>query len=208
MTMIEATATPWSAWESFYVIVGSSAAALTGLQFVVMALISDSSARRGHHEIATFGTPTIVHFCAVLLLSGILSAPWPSLAYVDIAIGISGFVGVLYSVLVLWRARRTKLYQPVAEDWLFHVILPFVAYGTLVVAAILLGPYVTMSLFLIAGSALLLLFVGIHNAWDTATWVALNMSSAAAPSESTNPPAPPKQPADTAPEPPIEQFLP
>ena len=29
-----------AAWENFYVIVGSSAAALTGLQFVVMALVT------------------------------------------------------------------------------------------------------------------------------------------------------------------------
>jgi len=29
-------------WESFYVIVGSSAAALTGLMFVVITLIADS----------------------------------------------------------------------------------------------------------------------------------------------------------------------
>ena len=28
-------------WESFYVIVGSSGAALTGLQFVVIALLAD-----------------------------------------------------------------------------------------------------------------------------------------------------------------------
>src|SRR6266576_2769898 len=30
--------TPFSAWENFYVIIGSSAAALTGLQFVVVVL--------------------------------------------------------------------------------------------------------------------------------------------------------------------------
>ena len=31
-----------AAWESYYVIVGTSAAALTGLQFVVMALVADT----------------------------------------------------------------------------------------------------------------------------------------------------------------------
>jgi len=37
----EAVRTPIVAWESFYVIVGSSGAALTGLQFVVMALVAE-----------------------------------------------------------------------------------------------------------------------------------------------------------------------
>ncbi len=35
--------------------------------------------------------------------------------------------------------------------------------------AILLAWYRTVSLFVIAGTTLLLLFVGIHNAWDTVT---------------------------------------
>src|SRR6266568_8592252 len=51
---------PLSPWESFYVIVGSSAAALTGLQFVVMALVSSTQRRTGGSEVSTFGTPTIV----------------------------------------------------------------------------------------------------------------------------------------------------
>src|SRR5436190_3462612 len=81
-----------SPWESFYVIVGSSAAALTGLQFVVMALIADTSARAGTHEIGAFATPNIVHFCAVLLFSAILSAPWPSLHAVAVSDGHRGAV--------------------------------------------------------------------------------------------------------------------
>ena len=46
-------------WESFYVIVGSSGAALTGLQFVVVALITESTRRSTSRELAAFGTPTV-----------------------------------------------------------------------------------------------------------------------------------------------------
>ncbi len=42
---MEAGTLPLRAWETFYVIVGSSAAALTGLQFVVIALIAESRVR-------------------------------------------------------------------------------------------------------------------------------------------------------------------
>ncbi len=68
-----------------YIIVGSSAGALTGLQFVVIALIADSDTRSGPPEIAAFGTPTILHFCAALLVSALLSAPWSTLSGAGIA---------------------------------------------------------------------------------------------------------------------------
>lgn len=68
-------------WENFYVIVGSSAGALIGLQFVVIALIADTPAARGLAQAsAVYATPTIVHFGAALLLSAILSAPWHGVA--------------------------------------------------------------------------------------------------------------------------------
>jgi hypothetical protein len=69
----------------------------------------------------TFGTPTVVHFGAVLLLSAVLSAPW-------------GGVGV-----------PTAGYPAHAR--------------------------VNQALFGIATAGLLLLFIGIHNAWDTVTYL-------------------------------------
>jgi hypothetical protein len=52
----EPARTALAAWESFYIIVGSSAGALTGLQFVVIALIADSKTPSSSPEIAAFGT--------------------------------------------------------------------------------------------------------------------------------------------------------
>jgi len=162
-----------SAWESFYVIVGSSAAALTGLQFVVIALINDSEMRTGTSELAAFGTPTIVHFCAVLLVAAGLSAPWPNLLGAGITLVITGLLGVAYVVITWLRARRTTRYTPVLEDWIWHVILPFAAYLTVTIAGVLLRGEAIMSLFEVGAASMLLLFIGIHNAWDTVTWVAL-----------------------------------
>src|SRR5438105_2090103 len=108
--MNEAARVPLAAWESFYVIVGSSAGALTGLQFVVMALIADLETRGTSHTVAAFGTPTIVHFCAALLVAAIASAPWPALSFAGIAIGVCGAAGVVYSAVVTRRARRQQGY--------------------------------------------------------------------------------------------------
>lgn len=173
--MGEVAHSPLVAWESFYVIVGSSGAALTGLQFVVIALIAESKRRATIREIDAFGTPTIIHFCAVLLVSAIMSAPWGRLGSAGIALGTCGIVGMVYGVVVMRRTGRQKTYRPVFEDWLFHVVLPIAAYALLLIAAIGLPRSPRRVLFLVAGSALLLLFIGIHNAWDTVTYIAVGL---------------------------------
>jgi hypothetical protein len=182
---MEAVHSPLAAWESFYVIVGSSAAALTGLQFVVIALIAEARTRSSSLEIAAFGTPTVVHFCFVLLMSGLMSAPWPALLGVAVGLSISAISGVVYTLVVIRRATRQMGYRPVLEDWLFHSAFPLVAYLALLVAAVELPRHSTPALFVVAGAALLLLFVGIHNAWDAVTWVAVERSN-----PQTDPPNP------------------
>jgi hypothetical protein len=171
--MQDAASLPLAAWDNFYVIVGSSAAALTGLLFVVMALIAEAQTASSESTIDTFGTPTIVHFCAALLLSATFSAPWRTLTGPAAVLGICGVAGVAYVGLIVRRAKRQTAYKPVFEDWLWHAILPFVAYGALMVAAFAMVRTTTDSLFCIAAVALLLLFIGIHNAWDTVIYITL-----------------------------------
>jgi hypothetical protein len=163
----------FSPWASFYVIVGSSGAALTGLQFVVIALVADAKRRSSTYEIAAFGTPTVVHFSAVLYVAAVLSAPWHGFTGARLALGAAGLAGTVYGILVGRRARRTKNYQPVLEDWLGHVIVPSAAYLMLLLGALMMLVHTTDALFAIAGATLVLLFVGIHNAWDTVTYLAV-----------------------------------
>ena len=171
--MEEAARSPLVAWESFYVIVGSSGAALTGLQFVVIALIAESSRRSTAREISAFGTPTIVHFCGVLLISALVSAPWDQLTKLAYALGACGVAGVIYGLITLKRARQQTGYRPVFEDWLWHAALPIFAYTVLVISAALLPGNPQRTLFAVGAIALLLLFVGIHNAWDAVTYITL-----------------------------------
>ncbi|HEX3927940.1 MAG TPA: hypothetical protein VHW65_08075 [Gemmatimonadales bacterium] len=160
-------------WQSFYVILGSSAAALTGLNFVVVTLIPDTSLRTSSDGIDAYSTPTVVHFCAALLISALLCAPWPALTGVGAAVGMVGAVGIVYVALVTRRARRQTEYRPVFEDWLWHTILPFLAYVTQTIAGITLCLGRAGALYGIATAAMLLLFIGIHNSWDTVTFLAL-----------------------------------
>jgi hypothetical protein len=163
--------TPLTGWANFYVITGSSAGALIGLQFVVLTLIAEMPAvpdveRAGK----AFSTPTIVHFGAVLLLSAIISAPWQGVTGVAILWGLLGVSGIVYEIVVTRHMRLQTVYKPEFEDWLFHTLLPFAAYGILAASAFFVGSHVRGALFAVAGAALLLLFIGIHNAWDGVTY--------------------------------------
>ena len=158
-------------WENFYVIVGSSAGALIGLQFVVLALIAEAPiAGRDAQAGAAFTTPSVVHFGVVLFLSAIVSAPWHGTGKVAVLWGLIGLGGIIYTAIVTRRLRVQTIYKPVFEDWLFHVLLPFAAYAAMAGSACVAGARERAALFLVAASALLLLFVGIHNAWDIVTY--------------------------------------
>jgi hypothetical protein len=87
-------------------------------------------------------------------------------------VGLVGLLGVAYLVRLALRTRRLTQYTPDLEDWAWYTILPFIAYGALLLGAISLAVNPAGSLFAIAGGALLLIFIGIRNAWDVVTFLA------------------------------------
>jgi len=158
-------------WENFYVIVGSSAGALIGLQFVVITLIADRPTIPGQAQAgAAFATPTIVHFGAVLLLSAIVNAPWQGIVSAAVVWGLLGLTGILYEVIVVRRMRTQAIYTPQFEDWLFHVLLPCAAYATVAASACAAPRHAHAAMFVLGAAVLMLLFIGIHNAWDGVTY--------------------------------------
>jgi len=145
--------------------------ALIGLQFVVITLIAEIPIVRDVERASSaFATPTIVHFGAVLLLSAVISAPWHGIAAAAILWGVLGLVGVIYVLIVARRMRVQTAYSPQFEDWLFHALLPCGAYATLAGSAYAARSNVGGALFGVGAAALLLLFIGIHNAWDAITY--------------------------------------
>lgn len=165
-------------WTNFYVIVGSSAGALTGLQFVVMALVSEVHSGGSMSEIRAFGSPTVVHFCSVLFIAAAITAPWHSMANVGWNIAACGAAGTIYILNALRHALRQSGYKPDAEDWFWYAALPIASYVALLLTGLLLRSHTDALLFLIAGIALVLLYTGIHNAWDTVTYIIVTNRSA------------------------------
>jgi Na+/H+ antiporter NhaA len=119
---------------------------------------------------AAFSTPTVLHFAAALLVSALLLAPWPSLIDAGVAAALVGLAGVANLARAMARTRRLSNYTADLEDWIWYTILPLVAY-----AAILAGGIAVRSgaaaAFAVAGGVVLLIFIGIRNAWDIVTFL-------------------------------------
>lgn len=162
---------PLTEWANFYVIVGSSAGALIGLQFVVITLIANMPITRDLERASSaFATPTVVHFTTVLVLAAIISAPWHAITPAAACWGGLGLVGLVYELIVARRVRAQTAYTPQSEDLLFHLVLPSLAYATLAASWYAVRFNLRGALFAVGAAVLVLLLVGIHNAWDTVTY--------------------------------------
>jgi len=170
---------PLTNWQNFYVIVGSSAGALTGLQFVVLTLIAQARVTSSMREIAAFGTPTVVHFCTALLVSALMTVPWQSLTQLGVCLAVGGVAGVIYSAGTVWHAHKSA-YNPDVEDWIWYAALPLLAHMALIVVSVLLWWNSNLSLYAVAADALLFLLIGIHNAWDSVTYIVVKHHGASA----------------------------
>ena len=175
--MAEAASPLLAEWSSFYVMTGSSAAALTGLMFVATSFLTGREiGEDSHNGIAAFSTPTVMHFAAAFLVSAFLIAPWRSPVHAGVVAAVIGLVGVLYILRVMHRTRRLTIYTADVDDWMWYTILPLVAYGAISASATDLGADPVRGLFILAAGVVLLIFIGIRNAWDVVTYLAVTLS--------------------------------
>jgi hypothetical protein len=157
-------------WDNFYVITGGAAGGLTGLTFVVISLAADAH-RVKPVAVRTFVTPTIVHFGAVLALAAYMTMPRHTLVSLSLGLGIVGLAGLVYIGTIAAGIHRIKgAYTPVLEDWVWNVILPALCFSVLLTMAFLFSTKPRHCLYGVAAAIMLLMIVGIHNAWDIAVW--------------------------------------
>ena len=167
---------PLAGWDNFYVIIGSSAGGLTGLTFVVIALVRDVMRGVNPTGLGAFVTPTIVHFCGVLTLAAFMSVPHQRIVTLSAGLAVAGVAGLLYGKSIAGHMSAhagSGQYLPVREDWVFNVILPTIAYALLLVMAVLIWYYPAEALWGVAVATLGLLLIGIRNAWDIAVFMAM-----------------------------------
>lgn len=160
-------------WDNFYVILGSAAAGLIGLTFVVIALLSDGR-RANPAGMKGYITPTIVHFGTALALAAYMSVPDQTVLSLSVGLAMGGMGTLIYTAVIANNVRRfATQYEPVVEDWVWHVILPTLAYAALLAMAFLIWYELRPTLYGVAASVTMLLFIGIHNALDVAVSVTM-----------------------------------
>ncbi len=169
-----------SHWQNFYMIMGTAAATLTGLMFVATTLLAglNTHTETANAGISAYNTPTVVQFCVVLLLAGMLSAPWQTFSTIDILLSLVGLGMAGYLLITMRRIWRMPHYQSTLEDWLWYIALPLLANILLILAAMMLSkkPDPSLAPYLIGSAMMLLLLTGIRNAWDNVTFLALQRS--------------------------------
>jgi hypothetical protein len=158
-------------WGEFYFMIGSSAAGLIGLLFVVATLTADIEQHRALKGVKLFMTPTVFHFAVVLVISALATTQEIHPDALAAVMGAAAFLGIVYIAQRLAGLLRPKA----VEDWtdiLFYGAVPMIGYIALGGAAWSVYATQPFAALLTAGLMLGFLLLGIRNAWDLVTWIA------------------------------------
>ncbi len=160
------------AWETYYLMVGSSAGALIGLLFVVITLSGEIDPARAGIAQRTFMSPTIFHFVAVMIIScaAVVTTTLPPEA-MALAIAVPAVIGAMNSGIAFASLTSGKLEVTHWTDYLYYGALPAIGHVWLLVAAWMVWQETAFAEYGVAIGAMGLLLLGIRDAWDLATWL-------------------------------------
>jgi len=158
------------AWHDFYVMTGSGAAALTGLLFVIVSLGPHVVARSVETGVRAFISPIAVHFTSALTVSAVMLAPdVPPIALgAGLAAGGLGLIAYTQWTRANAQWRQNKL--PVL-DWIWFIGLPMLAFALIIGSGIAIAANAAAGAYVLAMATVLLIIVGIRNAWDIVVWM-------------------------------------
>jgi hypothetical protein len=160
------------AWRDFHTLIGAAAATLVGLMFVAASIGAGVFTRAHQAGIRSFLSPTVAHFSAVLFISLFATLPIQSWNSLGILLILSGLIGLGYA---LWIWRRMVHHGIIGTidiiDRLWYALLPIAGYLLVIAAGVGLCERDAMSLAVLAAALILLLLIGIRNAWDMTVWI-------------------------------------
>lgn len=159
------------AWETFYLVVGTSAGALVGVMFIVATLTAEIAVEQINRGTVIYQNPTVFHLGVIVAVSALALVPEHLLPAVAVLIAIGGIAGLAYARVTLRRmSERYEFYHATGWDRLFFGALPGLSYLLMLAGAIAVFWTPEVAAETIGGGTLLLLLVSIRNAWDVATF--------------------------------------
>ncbi|MFI4936226.1 MAG: hypothetical protein ACHP7N_16560 [Caulobacterales bacterium] len=161
-------------WDNFFFMIGSAAAGLIGLLFVVVTLTSSIERSQALRGATLYLTPTAMHFAFVLTISAVAIAPGLPASASAIVLGVVALVGLanaLRSTIGILKPRQGMEPPHWTDAWMYGAT-PAAIYLGLSAASLGLWAHTPWAAHLLAAGLLGLLLVGIRNAWDLVTWIA------------------------------------
>jgi hypothetical protein len=159
-------------WHEFFLLLGTGAATLVGLMFVAASVGTHVLDEKNRPALEIFLGPTVVHFCAVLIISILALIPSHSWFTLSGLFALVGVGGLPYSTVIAVRLMHRR-YNVDTTDQLFYALLPMVGYLFVLIAAGMLYMRMVAGLVAAAASLITLLLAGIRNAWDMTLWIVL-----------------------------------
>ncbi|HXQ14670.1 MAG TPA: hypothetical protein VN814_08630 [Caulobacteraceae bacterium] len=161
-------------WDNYFVLLGTAAAGLIGLLFVVVTLTTSFDRSQALRAGGIYMTPIAVHFGVVLSISAGALVPRltpPQHAILIAVFATLGFSAAMRTCFGIVDFHRSADPPHWSDFWGYgaapagvYLLLGATAFGVWRAAA--WAPY------LLAAGMLVLLLVAIRNAWDLLTWMA------------------------------------
>lgn len=161
----------FEAWENFFLLLGTAAGGLIGLLFVVSTLTAGAQSGRAERGTRLFMTPCVFHFAVIMTIAAVAMVPRWEYQAVGAVLTISSLVGLVYMAHVCVQLRKDGATEHWSDFW-YYGAAPFVCYLGLAAIAIGVWFQIPIAPSLVGGLLLILLLLGIRNAWDLVTWIA------------------------------------
>jgi hypothetical protein len=159
-------------WHDFYTLIGAASATLVGLIFVAASIGAEVFTLAHQAGVRSFLSPTVVHFTAILVVCLLASMPTQTWAVLGALQTCVGAIGLVYSGWVWRRMMKHGIAASIDTiDRLWYALLPIPAYLLVIVAGVSLCKQSWFSLDVLASALILLLLIGIRNAWDMTVWI-------------------------------------
>ncbi len=160
-------------WHDYFFMIGSSAAALIGLMFVVVTLTAGrdrDEVERGKH---LYTSPIVWHLAAVFVVSSAAIVPFPSARLLGFAAAAAAPLGFMIGARsALGIARRPGAPDAATFDMFWYGAAPALVYLGMGIAAFGIFTARDWGPGLVAADLMALLLVSIHAEWDLVTYLA------------------------------------
>ena len=158
-------------WHEFFILLGTAGLTLTGLLFVVISLGPRVAADRHAAGVRAFVSPNAVYFTSALVVSALFLVPGLAATVVGVLLCFGACASLVYLLYTRahqqWRNGKLPLL-----DWIWFVGLPPLSYLLLFCAGVGFLVEMSFALYGVATSLVLLVIIGIRNAWDLVLWTA------------------------------------